>query len=520
MTAAAPVGLEDFWALAADALDPGLVDDHGLPTDWEGWLRELFPSAVSGGFAPHHREFWEWVWSIGAERPRPFVAILARGAGKSTSAELAVAALGARGVRRYAVYVSSTQEQANNRVADIAALLESESVAMHFPSLGRRAVSKFGSPRGWRRTRLQTALGYTVDSLGLDTAARSAKVEDQRPDLIVLDDLDSLHDSELITKKKIETLTQTILPMGAHNLAVLAMQNLIIPTGIFAQLADDRADFLADRVVSGPVPAVHGLQTYRWEPDAEIPESLRSAAATPIEPGARNEGQTVLNLITGGEPSWEGQGLEKCQGLINSEGLGAFLRERQHEVDEVEGALWKKELFRRVGRAPTLRRVVIGVDPSGGRAEIGIVVCGLGHDGLAYVLADLTQPGHLGPLNWGSKVVGAWDRYGADRIPAERNFGGDMVIATIQAAAGGKIPVHLVNSSRGKVLRAEPIVTFYEDLRVRHVGVFPELETEMTRWVAGDPSPNRIDALVFALTDLLLPEPRVRSGARSRPPGS
>lgn len=494
--------LAGFWDDLADQLDPDLdpTADGLIPATWEGWLREMFPSSVGKPFADHHRDFWEWLWGIGEARPVPYVGIWPRGGGKSTNGELGVCALGARGIRRYAVVVSETQDQADKRVDNIAELLESESVVAHYPALGRRAVGKYGRAKAWRRNRLWTASGFIVDALGLDTAARGLKVREHRPDVIVLDDLDGRHDSLDTTKKKIATLTETILPIGAGNAVVLALQNLIIATGVFAKLASGEAEFLIDRRVSGPVPAIRGLET---------------------EPYERDEDGRIAQRIVGGEPTWSGQDLDVCQGLIDTVGLPAFNREQQHRVEEVDGALWTQDLIERVNVAPPLRRIVVGVDPSGGTAEIGIVAAGVGHDGRVYVVRDASQLGRLGPANWGRKTVLAYDELEADRIVAEKNFGGDMVESTIRVAAGARqVPVTLVTSSRGKLLRAEPVAALYEEGMVRHVGVFPELEIEMTRWVPGNgPSPNRLDALVFALTELKLGEPPGRSGASARPPG-
>lgn len=491
----------DFWDGLADLVDPDNQSGLEAPLDWEGWLKEMFPNHVRKAFAPHQEEYWQWVWSINrGQRPPPFIGIWPRGGGKSASGEMGVAALGSRDARKYVVYVSSTQPQADKRVGNIGSLLESEAIATYYPAMGRRAVGKFGAPKGWRRNRLQTASGLVVDALGLETAARGLKEEDQRPDLIVLDDIDDRHDSPSKTKKKIEIITETILPMGSSDVAVLGLQNVILCNGIFHKLASGKATFLIDRHVSGPTPALVGLKTKTEEFQV-----------------AGEEFPRVRSVIERGIPTWEGQGIAECQNLIDNSGLSAFLREQQHEVDEVEGALWTRALIRNVGTYPTLKRVVVGVDPSGGRAEIGIVAAGLGHDGKAYVLKDNTQPGSLGPNNWGRIVIVTYEGLEADRIVAEKNFGGDMVENTIRAAAGGeKVPVDMINSSRGKALRAEPVVTFYERGEVLHVGVHQELETEMTRWVPGDPdSPNRLDALVFALTELLLPELHAASGASS-----
>ena len=463
-----------------------------IEEDWEPWLRQMFPSHVRARFAPHHRQAWEWIWSIRAdERPHPFVGVWPRGGGKSSTAELAVVALGARRRRAYVVYVSATQDQADQRVGNIGALLESEAIARHYPQLGRRAVKRTGSSKGWRRNRLWTAHGLVVDALGLDTAAvRGLKAEDQRPDLIVLDDVDARHDSAKVTRKKIETITDTVLPIGADTAGVMALQNLIIPKGIFGRLADGSAGFLVNRELSGPVPAIVGLKM----------ESFLQDGVTRYR-------------ITEGEATWVGQDLDTCQRLIEDLGPRSFLREQQHEVYDVEGALWKSSDIQRIEELPLggFSRVVVGIDPSGGAAEIGIVAAGMLRDGRAAVLADETQPGHLGPANWARAAVKLAQSLGADAIAAERNFGGDMVRLTIETAAPGAVAIYLVNASRGKAVRAEPIVQQYANGKVVHLGVLPELEAEMTQWVpqlatgTKQPSPNRLDAMVWALTELFWP---------------
>jgi hypothetical protein len=290
------------------------IEGEPAPEPWDEWLPALFPAYVRGGFAARHGEFWDWVWDIEpASAPRPFVAIWPRGGGKSTSAELAAAALGVRGKRRYCLYVRETQENADKSVGNIAALLESDAVERHYPPHAEKKVGKFGESKGWRRERLRTAGGLTIDAIGLDTAARGVKVEDQRPDLIILDDIDGKHDSAATTAKKISTITSSILPAGATNVAVLAIQNLIIPDGVFTRMVDGRADYLATRIVSGPYPAVDDMQTELVEDE---------------ETGTRRA------IIVGGTATWEGQSLAVCQDQVDLFGLSSFLKECQHEVQD------------------------------------------------------------------------------------------------------------------------------------------------------------------------------------------
>lgn len=176
-------------------------------------------------------------------------------------------------------------------------------------------------------------------------------------------------------------------------------------------------------------------------------------------------------------------------------------------VADVEGALWTFDLIERhrVTTAPELRRVVIGVDPAGGGGdEIGVVCAAIGTDGHAYVLDDVSLTGS--PNAWAQAVAALYERRSADRVVAERNYGGDMVEHTLRTAAPN-LPVKVISASRGKQQRAEPVAALYEQGRVHHVGAFGRLEEQMTTWDPNDrsaKSPDRMDALVWALSELAL----------------
>jgi phage terminase large subunit-like protein len=154
--------------------------------------------------------------------------------------------------------------------------------------------------------------------------------------------------------------------------------------------------------------------------------------------------------------------------------------------------------------------VVIGVDPpaSAKGDACGIVVTGLGADGIARVLADGSVR-KASPERWARAVAGAASAWQADRIVAEANQGGAMVESVLRADELS-LPVKLVRASTGKSARAEPVAALYEAGRVRHAGTFPELEDELCGLMAGggyegpDRSPDRADALVWALTELML----------------
>jgi hypothetical protein len=188
---------------------------------------------------------------------------------------------------------------------------------------------------------------------------------------------------------------------------------------------------------------------------------------------------------------------------------------------EVPGALWTRELIDdlRVREHPELKRVVVAVDPSGGdkrqNDEVGLVVVGVDATKHGWVLAD--HSGRMSPETWGSKAVALYRKYKADRIVAEANFGGAMVESTIRVVDRAA-PVKLVHASRGKQARAEPVAALYEQGRMHHVGAFTGLEDEMVTWVpmASSDSPNRVDALVWAATELLIHGPGTATAAPLR----
>jgi len=133
--------------------------------------------------------------------------------------------------------------------------------------------------------------------------------------------------------------------------------------------------------------------------------------------------------------------------------------------------------------------------------ETGLVVAGVGADGHGYVLDDLSLK--ASPHAWASAAATAYHQHKADRIVAEINNGGDLVEHTLRTV-DSKLPYKKLTASRGKHTRAEPIAALYEQGRVHHVGMFAELEDQMCTWVPGDDSPDRMDALVWAFTELML----------------
>ncbi len=191
-------------------------------------------------------------------------------------------------------------------------------------------------------------------------------------------------------------------------------------------------------------------------------------------------------------------------------------------IEERPDALWQREIIEqaKVREAPPLETVAVAIDPpvtSGPRADAcGIVAAGRAEDGRAYVLADATLRG-VQPLQWAEAAVRLYENLQADRIVAEVNQGGELVAEMLRQVAPN-IPIRMVRATRGKYLRAEPVATLYARGLVAHAGNFPELEDQMCDFGPGGlsdgASPDRLDALVWALTELMLDRPsppRIRS---------
>jgi phage terminase large subunit-like protein len=182
-------------------------------------------------------------------------------------------------------------------------------------------------------------------------------------------------------------------------------------------------------------------------------------------------------------------------------------------IDDDPAALFRRDWIekKRVAAGPELKRVVVAIDPPAGKGPAanacGIICAGVGHDGRGYVLDDRSAQGKT-PAQWAGLAVGLYHARQADRVVAEVNQGGAMVEAVLREV-DPNVAYRAVTASRGKRARAEPVAALYEQGRVSHVGSFPALEDEMCSWNAGsDESPDRLDALVWALTELMLTKPQ------------
>jgi hypothetical protein len=372
------------------------------PDDWQEWCQTLFPKYFSAPFAQRHIELWQWFESITLDNyVKAFLAFWGRGGAKSTNAEAGAVRLGATERRKYILYVSSTQEKADTHVANIAGMIEKDQFGKYYHKMSMRAKGKFGNIKGWRREHLQAANGFSVDAFGLDSGLRGIKIDEQRPDVIILDDIDEKFESPKVTLKKMQVITDTVLPSGSKNCAVLFIQNMISADSIASRLEDMRADFLRDRILSGPFPAIDNF-------DYEL--------------------QDHLFIITGGTPTWAGQDLETAQAQINLWGISAFRREAQHEVD-LQGGIWDGIEWWHIAESdlPKFKRIVCWVDPAvtdkPESASQGISIGGITYDDIMIGL--FWWEGIDSPEKVLEKAIyKAW-QLGCEQVGVETNQGGD-----------------------------------------------------------------------------------------------
>lgn len=459
------------------------------------------PSYFTIPWSTYHSDFWEHVNTIKRGKyPAPFIAVWPRDRGKSTNGEAATVDLTGRRERKYVVIVRETQDQADQSIMNIQALIESSQVREYYPHLAQVRRNREGHSLGWRRERLTTTSGVTIEGIGFDTAKRGARELEQRPDMIIFDDIDNRLDSRRTTEKKLQTFTDTLIPMGSKDCAYLFLQNVIIPHGICARLAgvsNQPTDALIDRIVSGPhVDVINPV----------------------LEDRATTHGVT-RRVITGGELTWPELGLEGVQRTIDKMGFDAWQRECQQQVGDSPDALWDREVIERnrVDAAPALSELVVAVDPPSSTGQAGIITAGSTWDGPVkhgYTLADVTTPRGVKPHVWAAAVVREYQRVqslypGAHiRVIGEVNHGGDMIENAIRNVEGGEnIRYETVRATKGKWVRAEPISIVANEGRDHHVGELTELENELCSWTPGsqtrgEESPNRLDAKVWALTAL------------------
>jgi phage terminase large subunit-like protein len=197
--------------------------------------------------------------------------------------------------------------------------------------------------------------------------------------------------------------------------------------------------------------------------------------------------------------------------LAKYEGTRIGRQELNAEIlDDTPGALWTRSLLddTRVTSFPDLHRIVVAIDPPSSSGTAGIIVAGVTREGehvQGYTLEDASTPEGSSPAVWGLAAVAAYNKWKADALVAEVNHGGDMIENVIRNVQGGRgVNYRTVRATRGKYTRAEPVAAIFEQGRGHHVGYFADLEDQLCTWVPGDESPDRLDAEVWAYTELMV----------------
>lgn len=454
-------------------------------------LRRVAPQFFSKPLSVEHEAIWEWVWDLQpGVAPEPLVVVLPRGRGKSTSLEVAAVLAGAHNRRRFVWYVSGSQQRADAHVASIAAILESSQIAQMYPEMGERRLGKFGNQKSWRRERLWTASGFLVEAVGLDVGTRGVKAEEQRPDWVILDDVDESQDTPLTVAKKLETITQAIIPAGSTDVAVSFVQNLVHKNSLMRRVADPEAFdedqlWLRNNRLIGPVPAIRNMEAEQVD--------------HPTKPGRK------LWRITRGEPTWVGQPIEALEAMLNSMTLPAFEREFNHSIEDPPGGIFNHITWRRCdwdeARAmwPAFVDIQVWVDPAVTDKDdsdcMGISAGAVAQDGTIYALwawEDRTTP--TDALR--RAILKAVD-LGASTVGVETDQGGDTWFVVFervceQLEREGLMPAdrprpryadNKAGAVGSKVERASQMVPDYEQEAIVHVrGTHRALEAALGRF--------------------------------------
>lgn len=397
---------------------PAKTEYEYINQSWFNWLTTLFPSYVSypgqeTQFSEYQTEFWDWIWTFKKGiSPGEFVGVWPRGGAKSTSAELACTMVAAKQVRSYGLYVCDVQDRADDHLQNIATMLESPEFSRFYPFASQRRLSKFGAVKGWRRNRLQTVSGFTIDAMGMDSAARGAKVDEFRPDIIIIDDIDELSDTPKEIHEKEENLTKKLLPAQSPDGATLIIQNLIREDGVVANIVNGVADYLYLAKISGPYKSINNF-TYR-------PRATKGYE------------------ITGGTPTWKAFSIERAQREIDKSGITSFLTEFQHEVEAASKGLFKNITYKRclLDEVPDLLRVVVWCDPAVTNTDHsdshGIQCDGIDTDDNIYRL--YSWEGKDSPTEVIKKALIIGREYKAQHVGIETDQGGDTWESTYREA--------------------------------------------------------------------------------------
>jgi hypothetical protein len=285
--------------------------------DFSKLLPRLFPQTFSSPFGEHHKRYLRHIEKIEDRKPlESYVIPFPREQGKSALMEATNVLLAGRKTRRHALYLSATQSLANSHLSSIESKFGSPVVAEYWPFLGKPALTTIGTFRSWRQDMLTTESGYTIRALGLDVPSRGLKsFQDYRPDILFLDEIDLLDDSQAEVIRKLAILKQSIFPMVSLRYGLVIFgQNLIHGDSIMSQTLDGRAGILSDAIIEEATPSLIDM-VY----EDRMVEGNRGIARK-------------RSIIISGTPTWAGQGIAECQAFVDRSDMDSFLRECQQDV--------------------------------------------------------------------------------------------------------------------------------------------------------------------------------------------
>ena len=450
---------------------------------WETWSMRVFPHLRADVAPWFHRDYAEHVWETTARyTPPPIAPVLFRGGAKSTLSRALALGLGLTGKRKFVLVVCATQDAANRAVTDMAGLITQNVVDLYpwaaSPTVASTLLVKFGV----RQSVINVGGRLTVLGVGLIGGTRGLLVDGQRPDVMLLDDLDDTGDSATVIRRKRAYLLESVIPAAAAGGAtIMFAQNAIRPDGIMAEvMRQERGGALHGARIIGPVPMLEN-------------------------PTYDDEGR-----LSGGTPTWPARfTLESINRERDMMTPNVWLRECQHDMNiAVEGALLESHDQFTTVPAPTigeLQTTRIGVDPSITSSktsdETGIVVSGRMRDGKIVVLDDATC-GPETPMDvWIGVVCDLVATWGGD-IVVENNQGGDAWTLLLKQALkerGLTATVKSESATSSKRDRALPVAMAIKDSRVVKTCQLTELTHELCTWLPGEKSPNRIDAFVWSV---------------------
>ena len=307
--------VNSYYGVLGESLAAKQLEQEG----WQRWLKTVGANTFTGDFGFFHAEFWDWFWRITEKRRQhlpltgeelAFLAIWARGCGKSSVVEWAAIAEGALVGTGFVLYVCANQANAERHVESIRARIEGDAVTSYYPQLAQPKVGKQGNRFGWRQDFLATASGWAILPLGLDVAVRGVRFGDTRPTLIIFDDIDETDDSPHVVEKKLDTIARKIIPAGTRNTIKLFAQNLIHETSVANLIYSGKTDVLARRIESGAHPAFSEI---------EIDSYTDEGTGKP------------RHLITHAVPTWEYFDIDSAQQFLDDSGRDGFLAEYQHD---------------------------------------------------------------------------------------------------------------------------------------------------------------------------------------------